>query len=257
MTFATTARADHTTDSRMTDDTAYTLPKGKHRIGLLDLDWGARDDIMLSSYHPYFTIAFVNGGAKWRPYQGEHFAIALRAHAFYLSSAVVETVIEGANFDIVVVPAEVIASVRFNDTFTASAGGVMTGVHVEGSFDQNDFQGAAAVTNLQTHATIEARLNQRTALVLHGRYMVFQTTNAKARVTLRPDDFTTIEAGAAGTTDALDFPNVFSVLPAVHFSWPMFNLRVGLGYGSLNIPGVNIMLPARIPLPELDMYWVF
>ena len=251
------AKADHTYEDRITDDTAYMLPEGKHRVGLLDFDWAARDDVMLSAYPLYYGLAFVNGGIKWQPYQDQHFAISLRAHAFYLSSLMVEHFIEGANFDIVTIPVETVASIRFDDTFTASLGAVMTGIHVEGTYNSEEFQGAAAVTNLQTHATLEARLSRLVALVLHGRYMVFQTTRASAQVTLKPDEFTTIEAAATGTTDALDFPNVFSVLPAIHFSWPMYNLRAGFGYGNFNIPGINFMVPKKFILPELDMYWIF
>lgn len=252
------AHAWHTSDERPTDHTAYTLPQGKVRVGLLDVDWGVIDQLMLSTYHPYLTVAFGNAGAKWRIYQGDVFAMSLRAHAFYLNAAVFQLFEdESASFDIAAVPVESTISLRLHEKFTWSFAHALTTVKVTGSFNEDDFRGAAAVTNLQVHTNLEYRVNELVALSVRGRYLVFQTAKAAANVTLRPDDFTTVEAAAAGGTDALDFPNVFSVLPAIHFSWRMFNLRTGVGYGSFNIPGINFMLPARTFLPELDMFWVF
>ena len=44
---------------------------------------------------------------------------------------------------------------------------------------------------------------------------------------------------------------------SVVFSWKVFNLRLGVGYGNYSIPGINLVLPKKTLIPDLDFYFRF
>jgi hypothetical protein len=150
-----------------------------------------------------------------------------------------------------VVPFDLVGSWRINDRWSVSPGLVYTAVTLKGSYDPAELEGAAAVSNLQLVSTLEWRVSTVTAFVLHGRYLAFQNASGRVSSTLHPDKFTTVDLRAVASTDALDFPFAFSLVPSAVFSWDVFNLRLGLGYGNLSVPGVNLVLPNKTLIPDL------
>jgi len=144
-----------------------------------------------------------------------------------------------------IVPFDLVGSWRIDEDWTLSPGIVYTVVTLKGSYDPAQLQGAAAVSNLQLVASLERRLTRVTAVVLHGRYLAFQNAGGRVASTLHPDRFTTVELQGIASTDALDFPGAFSIVPSVVFSWKVFNLRLGLGYGNYSVPAVNLVLRRR------------
>ena len=117
------------------------------------------------------------------------------------------------------------------------------------------FQGGTS--NLQSLYTFELRATRVTAFLLQARFLSFQRANLNGNVVLHPDEFTTVEVHGARDSDALNFRGAYSLGVSALFSWELFNLRLGLGYGNYNVPGLNFMLPMRTPFPDFDFYWVF
>jgi hypothetical protein len=104
----------------------------------------------------------------------------------------------------------------------------------------------------------EFRASRSLALVLTGRYQVFQVIDGNTTFTTRPDDYTSVEVVAAARDDStVNFRNAFSIVPALAWSWNTFNLRAGIGYGNFNVPGVNFMIERRTPIPQFDLFWTF
>jgi len=62
---------------------------------------------------------------------------------------------------------------------------------------------------------------------------------------------------AARDDSTLNFRNAFSIVPGLAWSWSSFNLRIGVGYGNYNVPGVNFMIEQRTPIPQFDLFWTF
>jgi hypothetical protein len=253
--FAPLASAHHTPEQRITDDTAYTLPKGTLRLGLWKQQWGPWDRLTLGTYLLPWVLRFANAHLKWRFYGSDPLAFSASIGA---TRFVPKDLAEGAGTaQLVIVPVELLGSYRFDDRWTGTLGGTYTAVTLKGTYDPAELEGMAAVNNLQLLASAELRLTRVTAFVLTARYLAFQNTNGRLSTTLRPDPYTTVELQSVASTNALDFPFAFSVVPSVVFSWSTFNLRFGLGYGNYTVPMLNLVLPQKTVVPDLDLYWVF
>jgi hypothetical protein len=106
-------------------------------------------------------------------------------------------------------------------------------------------------------ANFEWRVSPVTAFTFEARRLIFQRVTASTDVESHPDEFTTVELHLAGKTSALDFRNAWSLTACAVFSWKVFNVRAGLGYGNYNVPGVNFVTGQRFLFPDLDVYWIF
>lgn len=250
-----TAWADHTEGERIVDQTAYTLPKGRFQLGLLRQQWGPWDRLTVGTYAIPWAFGVANAHLKWRFYGSDPVSIAASIGGFRVAPAALKK--ESGNAVITVVPFDLAASWRVDDRWTLSPSLVYTVVTLRGNYDPAELQGVAALSNLQFATTLEYRLTSVTAFVLHGRYLVFQNVGGRVTSTLHPDRFTTVDVQAVASTDALDFPFAFSVVPSVVFSWKVFNLRLGVGYGNYSIPGINLVLPKKTLIPDLDFYFRF
>lgn len=249
------ARADHSADERIIDQTAYTLPKGRFQLGVLRQQWGPWDRLTLGTYAIPWAFGVANLHLKWRFFGSDPVSLAATIGGFRVAPAALKK--ESGNATITVVPFELAASWRIDDEWTLSPSLVYTVVTLRGHYDPAELQGVAALSNLQLATTLEYRLTRVTAFVLHGRYLVFQNVGGRVSSSLHPDKFTTVDVQAVASTDALDFPSAFSVVPSVVFSWKVFNLRLGLGYGNYSIPGINLVLPKKTIIPDLDFYFRF
>lgn len=254
------AWAYNTDETPLTDHTAFTLPQKSFRLGLWSAEYSIFDSLTVGTYWPAWIFRVANLHAKWRFIKPDPWAFAVYADFFRLDTKNLKKLDQTAgNAVITVATFEPRASWRFAKDFDLSASVSWTEVGLKGTLNKDDFDGAGsgAVDNMQLTATVDWRLTRVTTLALHARYLVFQRVGANADATLHPDDFTTVEVHGAATSDVLDTPNAFSVLPAVALSWKHLNLRAGVGYGNWNVPGVNFVVDHKTVIGELDAYWVF
>ena len=86
-------------------------------------------------------------------------------------------------------------------------------------------------------------------MTLLGRFLAYRG-NARLIGTLQ-DDGTEIEVDVGGR---LEEGVVFSIVPGVSLSYQYFNLDFGLGYGNIWLPIVELPLPGRSVVPEIDAY---
>jgi hypothetical protein len=248
--------AEHDQESKISDETAYTLRDGEWRVGLWKAEYGILDSLDLSTYIWPWFLGLAHLHAKWEFWSNESWSFALRAGFFFVDLTRFEALREQtSDAHLFVAPFEGLLSYRFDDDWSLGGGLVFTKVAVRGSFDAEEFHGTAAVTNLQLHSTLEWRLSKVTALLLHLRWLAYQTVSSSTRAVWRPDDATTVELIGRIESDGLDVQNAWSTLLAVHFSWEVFNLRLGVGYGNYSIPGLNFVIPTKTPIPEIDLYW--
>jgi hypothetical protein len=249
------ARAYHTEDQRIVDGTAYTLKKGTFNLGLFKQMWGPWDRLTLGTYLVPWIFRFANLDLKWRFYGDDPLSLSARIGITRFSP---KDIANGAGDAVLaIVPIEGVASYRFDERWTASAGLLYTSVSLRGSYDPAELEGLAEVNNLQALANLEYRLTRVTAFVLAGRYLAFQNAGGRISTTLSPDAYTKVEVQSVVSTNALDFPGAFSVVPSAVFSWGTFNLRLGVGYGNYSVPLLNFVLPKKTVVPDFDLYFVF
>jgi len=260
LSYSGAASAYHTKEQRITDESAYTLRHKDFRVGLWKVQYGIVDSVMAGTYIWPWLFRVSNLHAKWRYWQNDTWALSVFAGLYHLNTKSFEQVEEDTgNATLTVFPFELAASHRFDDHYTLTVAPVWTTVVLRGNLESDDLRGAGegAVNNFQLTATFEWRLSQVTAVLFHGRYLVAQTAHAQGDVVLRPDEFTTIEVHATGTTDEINFRRAASLTVSGVFSWETFNFRIGASVGNYNVPGVNFVIGETLLIPELDLYWIF
>jgi hypothetical protein len=249
---------EDTEHPQITDRGAYTVPAGMHKISLFSVEYGLHDQFQMITYPFWWQLFAPNVGLEWQFIRQERWSMSLGLQGMYFSTRPFRWFFPDLPVaDAGIIPVDLAASVRLTEDWSMHMGSLLTFVIVSGRLDEDDLQGAAALSNLQQHLTLEWRISRVVALLLHGRYQVAQQTKAGADAELQLDEFTTIRAAALAESDVLDFPNAFQIVPSVQFSWETFNLRLGLGYGNNVIPTVNFVLPKRTLVPDFAMYWRF
>jgi hypothetical protein len=254
------AHAYHTPSQRLTDDTADTLEQGGLRLGLFRIEYTPLKDFTVGTYPLPWFLRVANLHLKWRYWAGEQLSLSARLGYSGFNTENLDRIDEQKTTAFVaVIPFDVAGTYRFNPTFSLSLDLIWTSVYVKGTLDQQAFDGTfqGGTTNLQSLLSLEARLGKVTSLLLQPRFLSYQLANYQGDVVLHPDEFTTIEVHGAQQSDALDFRGAYSLTLSALFSWERFNLRLGVGYGNYNVPGINFMLPERSLFPDLDFYWIW
>lgn len=258
--FCRDARADHTEEEHITDDTAFTLSGDKNwRVGLFKAAVALGDRVTLSTYIWPWVLRTPNLGLKWQFYSGKEWHWATGLGVLRLDTAAFDK--GNSNAPVFTVGTfDVMTSYRIKRQHQISADLTLTAVRLSGEVTTDTFDGAgeAAVTNSQWSLAYEYRWSERLALIATGRFLLGQVLSGQIDTTIQPDPFTTIELRAeAADRTVLNYENAFSVVASAAWSWETFNLRVGLGYGNFNVPGINFMVDRKVFFPELDLYWTF
>jgi hypothetical protein len=254
------AAAYHTEDEHVTDDTAWTLKGPKNwRLGLYKASFTVADRFAVGTYIAPWVTGNPNLFAKLRflslgPWQWALQAGFIRVDTQFLIRG-------GPDAPIFTVGTlGLMNSVEFSQHHQLSTGLIGTVVRVSGRLDDDTLRGngSAALTNMQLMMAYEWRLSRTLALIVTGRYQLLQVLAGETRFTANPDEYTSVDVVLAASDDhVVNFRNAFSVAPALAWSWEYFNLRLGVGYGNYNVPGVNFMIKQRVLFPEFDLYWTF
>jgi len=250
------AWAFHAGDEHLIDGTAHTLQAREWRFGVWDIAWGPTGWLTVDTYVWPWLKKVVNVSAKLRLWAGDAWALSARLGYFRVNAQDLAPDASPVIFH--VVPVELAASWRFAPSWELSVTGVYTPIVQKGVYDADDFKGAAGYTNTQLAWALEWRLNERWALFLRARHLLHMQVGGKLEQTWAVDAYTTIQTqGAASSQDVgdLGFPRTFQIVPGFAYSRASFNLELGLGYGNLHVPGVNVFLPIRWPVPQVDVAW--
>ena len=254
------ASAFHSEQQRITDDTAYTLPRHDVRLGIWKAEYGIFAPLSAGTYIWPWAFGIANAHAKWRLYQGESLSVAVALGVFYFDTKSLKQLDATSDHaTVAVVPYDLLFSYRFDERYTLSLDSVFTNVKVDGKLNRRDFHtaGQGAVNNYQLSSTFEWRYTRVTAFTANLRYLVFQRSSASLDWESHPDPYTTVAVHGTAQSDALDFHGAASLTLSSVLSWRTFNLRLGLGYGHYNVPGVNFVLGKKALFPDLDLFWQF
>lgn len=254
-------RAYHTESVRTVSGTAFTLRAREWQVGLFRVDYGPIPQLMIGTYVAPWFVLFPNLQLKARLFQSETWAVSIRPGLFYINSAWPAS-LYGASFGgtqvkLWVVPIEGYVSVLIRPRYALTLTGVYTAITGRGRYDPEDFRGTAAASNAQIGLGFEWRINDLVALIFQGRLVAFQEAGGAGRVEVEVDDRTTAQIEAQGNARVFDARRGFSISVATLLSWEHLNLRLGIGYGTYNVPGFNVVIPERHPFPVADLFWRF
>lgn len=254
------ASAYHTDSEHITEDTAWTLRGSKNfRLGLYKASVTIADHVELGTYLWPWVARTASAFAKVRFLSLGPWHWALEGGFFRLDTAAFDDT--GPTAPVFTVGTlDLVNTLELGKGHQISNNLIGTLVSASGDLAEDTLKGTgrAGLTNLQYLVAYEYRLSRTLALVITGRYQLLQVLAGDTRFTATPDEYTSIEVVAAASDDqVVNFRHAFSIVPALAWSWQSFNLRLGVGYGNFNVPGINFMIERRTPIPELDLYWTF
>jgi len=257
--WSSAASAYHTDDDHITDDTAWTLKGPKNfRLGLYKASATIADRVVVGTYIWPWLARTASAFAKWRFLSLGPTEWAVEGGLFHLDTASFDGT--GPNAPVFNIGTATLSGTLELGDHQISNNLIGTAVRAKGEIDEDTLGGAGegGLSNLQYVLAYEYRVSRSFALVVTGRYQILQVLAGQTSFTSRPDDYTSIEVVAAASDDHIvNFRYALSVIPALAWSWENFNLRLGVGYGNFNVPGINFMIEQRTLIPELDLYWTF
>lgn len=237
-------------------DTAYTLGEGRMRLGLWRYDLAATDWLDVGTYPLFWVVPFPNVQAKARIWHSGRWAFALRTGLYWVDLGFVPWGGDrSSDASIVVFPFELWFSMPIVERWGLTLASISTIARADGAYDPSEFRGAGVFDDQQFAMAVEWRVTRVVALVLTARWLVAERLSGNATVVKRLDDFTTVEITGAASIQAESVRNAGYVLLSSVLAWKHFNLRVGVGGGNYNVPAINLMLPQKGFVGELDVYW--
>lgn len=242
------ARAYHTYKERLLDDTAYSLYRREARLGLLKLSYGIIDQLQVSTYtYPWILGAIFEEVAPNVELKSTFYnrgKLALSASVGFLTGTIKQT--DNAKVRYFVVPVGVAASVRVDSRSSVHLGGWFSAADFPGGAQAGgaDVEGAVVVNLLQMYGMFELRMSRVVAFTLLTRWVPY-VSDSVFQGDINIDDNTggTIEAEISTE----DLKNAWAIVPGFVFSWARANFKLGVGYGSLFLPGINLLVPGVRP----------
>jgi hypothetical protein len=258
---ASRAAAYHSERQRGISGTAFALHRDEWEVGLFSVDYGLFEQLQLGTYTVPWLAVIPNLQLKLTLFRNDRWAVALRPGMYYADLSLPRKLYgvgpEDTTIKLWLFPIEGYVSVVLAPRFTLTASGVYTAVTGSGHYDPQDFEGTAAASNAQVGLGLEWRVNQVTALTFQARLVAFQQAGGVGSINVDLDSATTADVKAKGSPTFVDANKGYSVAVSALFSWSSFNLRVGMGYGNYNVPGMNLVVPKRLPFPIFDLFWRF
>jgi hypothetical protein len=126
------------------------------------------------------------------------------------------------------------------------------GVTANASFGES--KGMLAGDSLQVGVTTQYAFNKTVAITLKWRYVAW-APNIPFEFDVQVDPETVLEL--AGNVRVTSLENAFQVVPGIAFSWRIFNLRLGVGYGRVFIPTLGLVSSYEGVIPDFELYFRF
>jgi hypothetical protein len=191
---------------------------------------------------------------KVRDWLGKPYAFSLRAGFLYLDANALAgslTKNAGSVAGLIVLPLEASASFRFTDRFSQSFQLTYVAMGVAGDLPGGtDIGGAAATSNAALSTLYEFRVSRVVALDVSAKMQIYEGPVRFSGHFTRNGVSVDTDLGAPAHYRTLRW----NVVPGVAFSWSHVNLVLGVGYGSIWLPFLELPTAGATVVPQLDFY---
>jgi hypothetical protein len=248
------AKAWHSEEERLLEDTAYSLRAREGRIGLWRVGAGLTDRLSVET-SPALWIAGAALGAVVPNmalttvlYDDGVWTASVRAGVIHVGRPG-----QDVAASVFLMPVTAAVSHRFDARW--SIHGRMTAVAAAGAAtvqgDDLPFEGELVASMLHADTTVEVRVHRAWAFTLTLRYMPWHGPVAMA------SEVTTAEGSSANVRLNLavrDLDHAYQVLTAVHGSFERFNFRLGVGVGDFFLGGGALVVPWRFVVVDAGVF---
>jgi hypothetical protein len=251
------ARAQSADWIRSDEYTAFTVPGGDLKLGLLSFEYGITDRFSIGTDPPAWAAgAYVQTWApnlhvKYSLVAQERWRLSGQVGAYF---ADISTANSGAG-NLVVVPLTALGSVALADRWWLHLEGNYNFLEVSGTGNvQNlDIEGALSTESFHVGAMLEFRPIPRLALTVRGRSQVWMqpvVVSGSDQV----DPYTRVDLAAE-----VEPPNEnpYTAVASVSYFWRHVQARLGVGYGFYFVTAANVYLPYQGVVPDASLAVVF
>ena len=264
------ASAYHTYDTRLLDNTAYSLKRRQFRLGLLKQSYGAFDFFQISTYTAPWLLGLViedvTPNIELKSTFYDRGRLALSASVGFITGTLEQFLVEdeegnsqSSKFRYFMTPLSLASSVRINNWVSTHIGGTYTATQGDANsgLGSNDIGGSAVIDLLQLWAMAEWRLSKVVAFTFTLRWVPWVSdTIVTGRIQV---DGGNPIIDAQIEINFIDLKNAVAVIPGFVFSWERANIRLGVGYGDLftDFIGFPLAVPGDLLKgisPEFDVF---
>lgn len=240
--------------ARPDERTAHTIGAQRLKLGLLGVDYGVVDSLSIGvdpiiwGLRVVLPIWIPNAHAKLRLIELPGVSVALRGAVYYTSLSSPRAEVDGSLW---IVPVSAVASLSLGPRLSLhpEATYVIANASGSGDLDDADVNGAVAAEAAQAGAMLQYRATRVLSFTAVGRYqlysgpLVFQAEDAL-------DSHTTARVDAE-LTPRVERP--WQLIGGIMLTWPSVRVALGVGYGHLFVPGLDIALPWEGIVPDLSL----
>lgn len=258
-----TARAERREeDTRQTDFSAATIAGGDVRAGLLQIEVGIFDEWTVGTYtYPWFLPIVTSAPSgdlytKVRLFELDRFVMAASGGVFVVGVDDFDRKkIGDTSLSMTVLPLHLVGTYEPARPWRFSLEATWVQSFLLGDWQSTKHRtatGFIAGSGFQMAAVAEFQLSSVVGLHLIGRVAPYSSP-AHVVADIEVDT----QTAAFIDVDVWTQQVPWLIQPGVHLAWHPLHVRVGLGYGSLFLPGLSLMTLENLPVPDLDLYFVF
>ena len=262
------ARAWHEDKAPVTEHSAATLREDEWKLGLATLEYGLTDRWEVGAVHLFLIARIINVFTKVRVYDDGFFSAALSGGVYFTNLQFYNE--DNPDLRFYILPFAAHGSLRWDDLSAhLTLSYTLTGTSADdlGQQETANFPVQGSLMTGVAATAVEWRLSRSFALLAQGRLTLFQAVRTQISGSTTFDEGrTTLEIFGEADVDLDAFGGNVSL--SAFWSWEIFNLKLGLGYGRYIWPFINVMLPdVSLPdgtviglsqptiFPEFSLFW--
>ena len=232
------------------------------RVGLLQLELGIFDEWTIGTYtYPWILPLITHSPAgnlytKVRLFELDRFSMAASGGVFLVSVDDFDSKkIGNSALAMTVLPLHLVGTYEPAPPWRFSLEATWVQTFLLGDWQSTKHRtatGFIAGSGFQLAAVAEYQLSPIVGLHLLARIAPY---SSPAHVVADIDVDT--QTSAFVDVDVWTEQTPWLIQPGVHLAWQPLHVRIGVGYGSLFLPGLSLMTLENLPVPDFDLYFVF
>jgi hypothetical protein len=246
---------------RMDQYTAFTVGKGRLKLGILAFEYGITDRLSVGTDPPMWAaraavdVLVPNGHVKYTALQHPRLLLTGQLGVYYADVSK----FDNAGGSLLVVPLTLWASLPVAPKRWPKLWAHLEGVYnwVEGwgtgSVDRIDLAGSVTTEAIQLGAMLEYRLQPRLAFTLRGRVQPWMNP-LEITADRQFDPYTRIDVRAE-LEPRHEHP--FAVVAGATYFWKHVHASVGVGYGNYFLYGMNLYSSYQGVIPDASISLLF
>ncbi|MEE2757974.1 MAG: hypothetical protein VYA30_15055 [Myxococcota bacterium] len=253
---AAPATARLSVDAPRVDDTAYILRHLDWRLGLLSADVGLYDRVQVGTAYTPVLLGINNINLKVK--LGQAGPTTVSASGSFYTANPRNYSDDNPDTPVHFYTGALHASYRRGNltySLTALTSHLTVQQNTSSTEEDVDLRGALTGTTGSANLNLIWQRSDTFAYVFDGYATLFQRAAGQADSSNRISDRLSISTYGSGTVS--EGAGRYNAAASALWSWDQFNLKLGMSYGHIRLPLINVFLNSVGWTPVIDLFWRF